>query len=102
MTITRLDGEFGLSEAAEFTPINGGLFGLVKTLNLEWEAVFCRAVDIIPAMDPRQVVSCILAELQDPNRLVTEVGYTQSERSTLIVATVPVTAGRGTSVGGKK
>ncbi len=103
MTVTRLDGEFGLSEAAEFTPINGGLFGLVKTLNLEWEAVFCRAVDVSPALDTERVVSCILAELHDPNRLVTEVGYTQTERSTLIVASVPVTAGSaGTSAGGKK
>jgi acyl carrier protein len=93
MTVTRLDGEFGLSELADFTPINGGLFGLVKTLNLEWDAVFCRAVDLSPDLDTERVVACILAELEDPNRLVTEVGYTQNERSTLIVASVPVTAG---------
>ena len=86
MTVTRLDGEFGLSDRADFTPINGGLFGLVKTLNLEWEAVFCRAVDLSPTLDTEQVVRNILAELHDPNRLITEVGYTENERSTLAVA----------------
>jgi acyl carrier protein len=101
MTVTRLDGEFGLGEASDFTPIQGGLFGLVKTLNLEWEAVFCRAVDLSPALDTGRVVNCILAELHDPNRLITEVGYTQTERSTLVVATVPVTAG-GIVNGAKK
>ncbi|RPJ52070.1 MAG: polyketide synthase, partial [Chloroflexi bacterium] len=93
MTVTHLDGEFGLGEASDFTPIKGGLFGLVKTLNLEWESVFCRAVDLSPALDTRRVVGCILAELNDPNRLITEVGYTQAERSTLVVASVPATGG---------
>ncbi len=102
MTVTRLDGEFGLGEQADFTPVNGGLFGLVKTLNLEWDAVFCRAVDLSPVLETDRVVSCILAELQDPNLLVTEVGYTQNERSTLVVASIPVTAGRAHAVGGKK
>lgn len=83
LTVTRLDGEFGLSADADFSPIIGGLFGLVKTLNLEWDQVFCRAVDISPALDSRQVVNHILAELSDPNRLVSEVGYTLNERSTL-------------------
>ena len=53
-----------------------------------------RAVDLSPVLNTNQAESCILAELQDPNRLVTEVGYTQSERSTLAVSAVPVT-GRG-------
>ncbi len=88
LTVTRLDGEFGLSADADFSPIIGGLFGLVKTLNLEWDLVFCRAVDISPALESRQVVDHILAELSDPNRLVSEVGYTLNERSTL--ALVPL------------
>ncbi len=93
MTITRLDGEFGLGEGINFTPVDGGLFGLVKSVNLEWDAVFCRAVDLSPEMDPDQAVRCILAELHDPNRLLTEVGYTCNERSTLALAAVPVTGG---------
>lgn len=93
MTVTRMDGAFGLGQGTEYAPVNGGLFGLVKTLNLEWEPVFCRAVDLSPALDTDRVVECILVELQDPNRLLIEVGYTPDERSTLTIETVPVTGG---------
>jgi acyl carrier protein len=94
MTVTRLDGAFGLGDEEDFTPVNGGLFGLVKTLNLEWDAVFCRALDLSPALDTVSVVHDILAELHDPNRLIAEVGYTTTERSTLTIAAVPVTGGK--------
>jgi hypothetical protein len=93
MVVTRLDGAFGLGDEDDFAPVSGGLFGLVKTLNLEWEAVFCRAIDLSPALDNEQAVHCILAELHDPNRLIAEVGYTSNERSTLAIASVPVTGG---------
>lgn len=83
LTVSQLDGQFGLSGQTNNSPINGGLFGLVKTLNLEWDAVFCRAIDLSPELKVENAVNCILAELRDPNRLVTEVGYTQFERSTL-------------------
>ena len=55
VVVVRLDGEFGLgSSELDFDPISGGLFGLVKTVNLEWEAVFCRAVDISPELDVQE------------------------------------------------
>jgi len=86
VVVVRLDGEFGLGDSSlDFDPVSGGLFGLVKTVNLEWEAVFCRAVDISPELDTTQAVSAILAELYDPNRLVTEVGYSKQGRATLAV-----------------
>jgi len=87
MTVARLDGEFGLGGAADFSAtggaIGGGLFGLTKTLNLEWPQVFCRAVDLAPDLDPGQAVQRILAELYDPNRLIVEVGYGPQGRATL-------------------
>ncbi len=86
VVVVRLDGEFGLGSELDFDPISGGLFGLVKTVNLEWEAVFCRAVDISPEIGVDQTVQAVLAELYDPNRLVTEVGYSKQGRSTLVVA----------------
>ena len=102
MTVTSLDGEFGLGEGVDYTPVNGGLFGLVKTLNLEWESVFCRAVDLSPTLKPAQAVDCILAELYDPNRLLIEVGYNHSlERSTLVVSTAPIPAAMPVT-GGKR
>jgi acyl carrier protein len=86
MTVVRLDGEFGMGKNADFEPVSGGLFGLVKSLNLEWDAVFCRGIDLSPELDARQSAARIVAELYDPNRLVTEVAYTLDRRTTLIVA----------------
>lgn len=93
LTVARLDGQFGLSGLTNTSPVSGGLFGLVKTLNLEWESVFCRAVDLSPELDPQKSVDYVLAELCDPNRLIIEVGYTPYERSTLALTPleIPVT-----------
>ncbi len=88
MTVARLDGAFGLGENILFNPLSGGLFGLVKTLNLEWEPVFCRALDISPQLDAGQLAEVVVAELHDPNRLVVEVAYNLDGRSTLAVEQV--------------
>ena len=85
MTVVRMDGEFGLGETIMFSPVSGGLFGLVKTLNLEWEPVFCRALDISPLVDDGRLAEVVVAELHDHNRLITEVGYSINGRATLTV-----------------
>ncbi len=85
MLVVNLDGEFGLGNEMDFDPISGGLFGLAKTVNLEWEEVYCRAVDISPSLEPEQAAQNIMAELFDPNRVITEVGYSSNGRSTLII-----------------
>jgi hypothetical protein len=86
MTVVRLDGEFGLGNRYDYDPISGGLFGLVKSLNLEWEAVFCRALDLDPSLPADQASDWILAELDDPNRRLIEVGYGPEGRATLALA----------------
>jgi hypothetical protein len=83
LTVTRLDGRFGLGEGSDFAPITGGLFGLVKTLNLEWERVFCRAIDLSPDLNPAESAFLVIAEMHDPNRLVMEPGYNLQGRATL-------------------
>ncbi len=83
ITAARLDGALGLSGELDFNPIDGGLFGLTKTLNLEWPGVFCRAVDLHPGIAPEHAAQYILAELHDPNRLLVEVGYGNKGRVTL-------------------
>jgi hypothetical protein len=83
MSVVRLDGAFGLGERSDFDPTSGGLFGLVKSLNLEWEAVFCRALDLDPEMNADAAASLIVAELRDPNRRIVEVGYGSNGRTTL-------------------
>jgi hypothetical protein len=81
-TVTRMDGVFGMEQSVSQDPTPGGLPGLVKSLNLEWEHVFCRALDI--ALDDAPAVEAIVAELFDPNRLLVEVGYGRQGRCTRI------------------
>ncbi len=69
LTLARLDGEFGLSGQVDFSVISGGLFGLTKTLNLEWPSVFCRSLDISPEIDVVTTAQIVLGELHDPNAL---------------------------------
>lgn len=82
-TVASLDGELGTGGQTEFSAVTGGLFGLTKSLRWEWESVFCRAIDLSPALDTATSVRHILAELHDPNRLIAEVGYSNEGRSTL-------------------
>ena len=84
LTAARLDGAFGFEQTLNFSPISGGLFGLTKSLNQEWKSVTCRAIDLNPAMDAEQSAQAILAELHDPNRTLTEVGYGARGRVSLI------------------
>ena len=83
MTAVRLDGELGLGATSDFDPISGGLFGLVKSLNLEWGSVFCRAVDLDPVIDPEKGAGLLMEELLDPNRRIVEVAYGPMGRMTL-------------------
>jgi acyl transferase domain-containing protein len=84
VTITRLDGNLGLGSSSDFAPVVGGLFGLTKTINLEWETVLCRSIDINPQFANEQAVAAIVAELFDPNRFVVEVGYGSNGRVTIV------------------
>ncbi|MBD2387201.1 type I polyketide synthase [Cylindrospermum sp. FACHB-282] len=89
LTVAHLDGQFGLGRTTNFGAIGAGLFGLTKSLNLEWEDVFCRSLDLSPDLGTPAAVESILAELYDPNRLVTEVGYSSQGRVTLVAETLP-------------
>ena len=82
VTVTRLDGELGLGVGAS-RAVSGGLFGLTKTLRLEWPTVFCRAVDIAPELSTVEAANALLAELHDPNVFIREVGHGRSGRMTL-------------------
>ena len=60
------------------------MFGLTKSLGQEWPGVYCRALDLSPALDAEQAANAILSELHDPNRLLVEVGYSPAGRVTLV------------------
>jgi hypothetical protein len=83
-TITQTDGRCGLAGERGFPVISGGLVGLTKALNLEWERVFCRSVDLDGALPTEQRVGNIIAELHDTNRLISEIGYHSDRRLTLV------------------
>ncbi|MTJ55443.1 SDR family NAD(P)-dependent oxidoreductase [Anabaena sp. UHCC 0253] len=90
INVARLDGEFGLGETHNFSAIAGGLFGLSKSINQEWENVFCRSLDLNPDLDSDTSVKHILAEIHDPNLLIQEVGYSSKGRVTLIADSTPL------------
>lgn len=90
INVAHLDGEFGLGETHNFSAIAGGLFGLSKTINQEWENVFCRSLDLNPDLDPETSVKHILAEIYDPNLLIQEVGYSSKGRVNLIADFAPL------------
>lgn len=83
VTVSRMNGKLGVGEETNFNPIDGGLFGLTKTLNLEWKKVFCRAIDLSPNLDTQTAVNSIIEELYDPNLLITEIGRKENKRITL-------------------
>ena len=86
LTVARMDGVLGTTGERKGSALSGGLFGLVKTLNLEWEDVFCRAVDLHPDLSIEQAAACILAEMEDPDRTLVEVGVSPQTRVTLALA----------------
>lgn len=84
LTVTRLDGAFGLEHNTNFGAIAGGLFGLVKTLRWEWPNVFTRGIDLSPTINPQKSAQHILNELHDSNLYIPEVAYNSQGRFTLI------------------
>ena len=84
MTVIRLNGKLGVSDEADHSAIAGGLLGLAKTLNLEWSNVFCRGVDLAAGLSDSIAAQQLICELQDPNRLLVEVGFDGEERVTLV------------------
>jgi len=46
LTISQMDGQLGQGKRGNVSVLAGGLRGLVKSLNLEWSSVYCRAVDL--------------------------------------------------------
>ncbi len=78
-----MDGEIGTAGTVRFELNQGGLNGLIKTVNLEWDDVFCRAIDLNPKITDKQASGLIIDELFDPDLSVTEVGLSGKDRMTL-------------------
>ncbi|MEU6483287.1 SDR family NAD(P)-dependent oxidoreductase [Streptomyces sp. NPDC046887] len=86
LTVTRLDGAFGLGGVAEELAPAGGAGGLVKTLAVEAPELFCRAVDLAPALSPKTGAELLLAELGDAVTDPVQVGLDGARRVGLTLA----------------
>ncbi|MBU2648179.1 SDR family NAD(P)-dependent oxidoreductase [bacterium] len=90
MSVTRINGRLGYQMDNDASPLAGGLNGLLKTANIEWEAVFCRAIDLSPEIKDSEAADRIVAEMSDSDSRITEVGYASTGRCTLTADTQSV------------
>ncbi|WP_226931768.1 MULTISPECIES: type I polyketide synthase [Parafrankia] len=75
LTITRLDGGLGLrGPEPAVQRLVGGVCGVVKTLAREETSLFCRALDVDPAVAPADLARIALTELWDAAVDLLEVG----------------------------
>ncbi|MDT3279795.1 polyketide synthase [Shewanella scandinavica] len=92
ISVSRIDGGFGYlnhSQIARSELNQAALAGLTKTLSHEWPSVHCRALDIAPALDAKQLANAVIAELFATDKLlevgVSEAGATEAlARMTLV------------------
>jgi hypothetical protein len=84
LTVTREDGLLGTAGLRDHFHESTGFPGLIKTLRWEWPDVFCRAVDLDPALALEELTAAVLAEMHDPDRGLAEVGVNADGRMTLI------------------
>ena len=93
VTLTRLDGAFGLERADGPAAVLGGVTGLVKTLAIEAPGLFCRALDIAPEIDADACAELVLAELTDPRDDLHEVAHIEGRRRTPTSVPLPAAPG---------
>lgn len=89
LTVTDLDGSFGLTGVASDRVPAAGVTGLVKTLAIEAPAVFCRAVDLAQGLAPETAAALVLAEAHDPVAEPLQVGLDGHRRVTLGLTAQP-------------
>jgi acyl transferase domain-containing protein/NAD(P)H-dependent flavin oxidoreductase YrpB (nitropropane dioxygenase family)/NAD(P)-dependent dehydrogenase (short-subunit alcohol dehydrogenase family)/acyl carrier protein len=95
LAATGMGGTFGISAGQEplpayFSPGQGGVAGLVKSLAHEWPDVLVRVIDMDPRRTADEVADRLLTELADSDGPV-EVGYTGDRRITLQCQPAPLT-----------
>ncbi|GGX66512.1 hypothetical protein GCM10010358_21220 [Streptomyces minutiscleroticus] len=90
VTVTRLDGAFGLTGVPEDAAPAGGVGGLVKTLAVEAPELFCRAVDLAPALDADRAAGLVLEEVYDAAGVPVQVGRDGTRRVALTLGEEPL------------
>ncbi|NRA72802.1 MAG: SDR family NAD(P)-dependent oxidoreductase, partial [Gammaproteobacteria bacterium] len=105
VVVTRQGGTIGFVDADSASAdisadlVQGGLNGLVKTLSHEWDNVLCRAIDFPAKLASDKVANLVSDELSDIDTELSEVGYDNVGRLTLIgVATDSYALTAGNSI----
>ncbi|TEW53001.1 SDR family NAD(P)-dependent oxidoreductase [Psychromonas sp. RZ5] len=85
VVLTRQGGDFATNKIEKKVDlIQAGLAGLVKTLDHEWENVFCRIIDIPSSYAANKVENIVISELNDKQTSPVEVGFNKEGRLTLV------------------
>ncbi|MGH7168846.1 MAG: SDR family NAD(P)-dependent oxidoreductase, partial [Gemmataceae bacterium] len=86
LAATALGGSFGSGADAQladdFSPVQGGIAGLIKSLAHEWPHVLVRVVDVDHRAPADRLAAVLLAELSDTAGPI-EIGYQGERRLTL-------------------
>ena len=80
VSITTLGGSFGFEGISENSPVQAGLYGIVKTADKEWSDVHCKSIDINQEASPLDLIEKELF-LQGP----LEVAITDSAKQLVLV-----------------
>ncbi len=83
LTVTQLDGALGTQNDGKTSIVGGGLFGMTKSLNIEWSSVFCRAIDLSPNFEADVAAKMVMGEMHDPDSTIVEVCHNSNGRFTL-------------------
>lgn len=77
------------TKAGSFTPSQGGVSGLLKTISVEWPEVHVKAVDLNSVESPTTLVTKLMQAITDDDRQA-EVGYPDSHRLIIEPILTPV------------
>ncbi|GMU53293.1 MAG: hypothetical protein AMXMBFR33_24390 [Candidatus Xenobia bacterium] len=89
-SVTRMDGQFGLSGSSDYDASAAGLAGLTRTIAHEWPQVTARALDVDRRWDSTQAARAVVDELLTGGPL--EVALGPDGRFELGVEDCPVSA----------
>jgi len=82
LIVLRGEGDLSINGGNEFQE-GSGLAGLAKTLRWEWPDVFCRYIDLSRELKNEPAACSLIAEIQDPDRNLVEVGISPTDRQTI-------------------
>jgi acyl transferase domain-containing protein len=93
VTVTALDGALGYagSQGRAEQALTGGVGGLIRTVAIETNGVFCRALDYAPDLPAERVAERLLREISDAATGLREVGDDGTVRRTPELTETPTT-----------